>query len=905
MSKHTYNLPDKLNSDSLAKRLAQVAGKDYADARVIFQAVLSDANGAPISKDQWESAVRVKAGMRANKIWPIIRRMLSDHRMVQATVDKTAHPVWDLDSEGHGDPVIVRKVPEMSERGKTGDPGWLGRQASIFIDGRQVIGKIASVDGACVSLDVNGETVTSDMAFVSFLADRDNAGPSLSRTKTAAPRSIFQEWKDLGKALKQQFTPSKRNKSKQKNKLDIKQEEQEGGMPVLDGGKNPDGSMVLPDPEDLREFLIKLLPSLSGKSAMVKTAEDPPVPPGLGINVTPPSNIRGPIVRPMVNELVRGIDNIRRRSIDRMIDVYKQQIAPRAKERKYMEILWWWNREAIIQNQLGQIIQVLDKTYRAPMKGTYEQKPMHEVQVHPEQPPPLPPDGTTTTPSQPEQLDLFKKTQALIRDELMKAAQRMGPNAASTFELQYIIRTLVKFGFPIDNKQALISVLELNKNHEVSNVVERVPDVDWMAFIQNVGKPAADDSALIDSRPEWWTQYKPIPSDSEERFDEYDIDEASPMSMDEAMPKQGQSGEAVKRNWQALEWLWWMADAGFSINSYENMKELAVKFPVSAHRGPALAASMTDIEYEDLWRSGQINQYGRMLNLPEKMKEHSEGPRGPVEDAWPPNYRKWRETVNVNEPVKVIREVPKNDMMETGEESEMSMDDVRPRHVPSRMTNNDPKTTGMSPVTQMPQRIPLNAVRPLPGFVSGQILKQPGGKLSVLIAKPGGKDKTTAHIGQGVMLRKFGQGLGYIVGQADDGKPIVWLEKLQDLRAIDASEIELDLKGSKLASIATIVADALRNAQIAQPMPGQVPTSNVSVPGMPKSKDGQPAQPGDIVMPADGSSMQAGPDNTGTVQNVGADGTVVMKNQTGEEVSVQPGQQGQQFETVQNVATNI
>jgi hypothetical protein len=933
---------------------------------------MSDANGKPISKDQWESAVRVKAGMRASKIWPIIRKMLSDHRMVTAQkyrmsepepsdgsddyhdpkpspgpckrkncsgkathggyckscndgmkedafdmargATKVAHPVWDLSTEGHGDPVVVRKIQEEAERGKIGEPGWLGRMASTYIGGKRVAGKVTAVDGTQITMDVDGEPVSSDLAFVSFLADRDAAEPASPLTKSAQevppapkPRSIFQEWGDVAKAVGQSFGRGK----KPGGKLNIKQEEQEGGMPLLDGGKNPDGSMILPDADELRTFLIKLLPSFSGKQKSAQqqtlpgmgappTPQQPaqPSPPqpaqpaqpaGLGINVSPQHNIRGPIIRRLTNELVRGIDNIRQRSINRMIDVYKDQFAPKLKERKYMDILWWWNREAIIQNQLGQIIQVLDKTYQAPMKAPYQQQSIHEVQEHKPENAPDQPEAVPQAP-EPEQLELFKKAQALIQAELQKAAQRMGPNAASTFELQYIVRVLTKFGFPINDKQALMSVLELNKNHAVSNVVDRVPDADWAEFIQNVGKPAADDGALVDSRPEWWTQYRPVSPESEGSFDDYDIDEAPPMSMDEALPKKAQAQDTIKRNWMALEWLWWMADAGFSLNSYENMKELAAKFPISAHRGPALAASMSDTEYEDLWRSGQINQFGSMNGLPEKLQQHSEGDRGPVEDAWPANYRKWRENTNVNEPVKVVREVPKNDMMDVGEEAEVSMEDVRPKSIPSRMTNNDPKPTGttnMTTVTQMPQRIPFNQVRPMPGFTSGQILKQPGGKLSVLIAKPGGRDQTTASVGQGVMLRKFGQGLGYIVGQDGGGKLVVWLEKLQDLRAVDASEVELDLKNRKLASVATIVADAVRNAQ-QQNQPMQPMQPGPSSPNAPTTQEGIPVQPGDIIKPKTDAGPPANPDNTGQVQSVGPDGSVVMQTEQGKPAAVAP-----------------
>lgn len=100
-----------------------------------------------------------------HSIMQLLKSQHLNQRDLQVEIDKlmnrrVAHPVWDL-SNGDEGPVIVRKVPEESERTKGSDLGWLNKNVATYIGGQPVVAKVASVndDGTYDLETENGDKI--------------------------------------------------------------------------------------------------------------------------------------------------------------------------------------------------------------------------------------------------------------------------------------------------------------------------------------------------------------------------------------------------------------------------------------------------------------------------------------------------------------------------------------------------------------------------------------------------------------------------------------------------------------------------------------------------------------------------------------------------------------------------
>ena len=82
----------------------------------------------------------------------------------QASIHKSAHPVWDIRTDG-AEATVVRKVPESQDRDEAPD-GWLGYRAIVFDNGTEIKGSVVGRDGDFILIRTAGRVLRHHRNFV-------------------------------------------------------------------------------------------------------------------------------------------------------------------------------------------------------------------------------------------------------------------------------------------------------------------------------------------------------------------------------------------------------------------------------------------------------------------------------------------------------------------------------------------------------------------------------------------------------------------------------------------------------------------------------------------------------------------------------------------------------------------
>jgi tetratricopeptide (TPR) repeat protein len=499
-------------------------------------------------------------------------------------------------------------------------------------------------------------------------------------------------------------------------------------------------------------------------------------------------------------------------------------------------------------------------------------------------------------------------------------------------ELYYVMSILANLGFDTENKQAVRSILELRSDPSLTEMVDSIPDDQWVQFIGGAFRADAPLHEMARHRPRWWQRQPtkpakqqapppPPPETHEDWLAPMSIGDAidpkrypdlpehpdyeapppgydSPVTMEEAADEwdprwltmsdadlgigtqqpeeedithpggynknrlkiKGQLDEPsqYKSKLGAVQWLYWMSEAGFPVGQYDAAIALAKLFPGS--RGAQEVPKLSEEQFAGVIEDGVVDQYGNE-----------------VEDAM---MNTLKEPAAEPEPgAEPVTESPEGSPVKPQEDKVMQ-----------------PTTTAAEP-------------KLMPGFRTGMDLMGHEKGSKIQINKPGTgrstkpQDMTIAQAGMAVFVKAPGTGFGYIVGSLPNGNIVVWIKKTQQVREVPPNMVEQDRNLGNIdgyVSKRKAMLELIRHvrAQATMPTtpvtPGTKPpippgtSSPQNVPGAPQTPMGQTVKPGDKVQPKNTPPTQ---ENSGTATAVDPSGAVTFTNQKGMPTSVPGGHQ--------------
>lgn len=389
----------------------------------------------------------------------------------------------------------------------------------------------------------------------------------------------------------------------------------------------------------------------------------------------------------------------------------------------------------------------------------------------------------------------------------------------------------------------------------------------------------------------------------------------------------------------AASWLSSMAEAGFDLDSYQAVIELAQYFDSPAARA---VQGLGEERYVSLWESGAIPEQEVDVDSPRTDIQYGAPARKPEQKPYPKSFgdqvlRKQYKppqapTVTVDKPIESTPTKPSDesplstyqpdvpdDTIELSDNSEIPTDIPWAKTVPpGKKQSTKADYLGMT-----------KKLAPVNGFTWGQKITTPAKQLGrtvdtrVTIRRPAGMghDAMGLYVGQAVFVSGMGQ-VGAVVIGARDAETIVIAApndsagREYKMYTVPRAALEQDKSRLSLPGIESMIADQessiwssvhdkfkVRRSSIitmaqAIPTPGnmmqqpEVPTVQpAGGPNQPISTDGKPVQPGDYVQPVNNAGGMNDPNTEGTVQQVNPDGSMIYETGTGEKRVQQPSAQ--------------
>jgi hypothetical protein len=279
--------------------------------------------------------------------------------------------------------------------------------------------------------------------------------------------------------------------------------------------------------------------------------------------------------------------------------------------------------------------------------------------------------------------------------------------------LFYLLKILKNLGLRDFNPANVLNILDYNKYQRYVSLMKQLDTTQWSMLVNHLDQYNIND-VLLSLKPEWIN------------------DNTSAADIEEII----KTSQAITSS--TLNWLYWMNQAGFELDSLTIAKELASYFT-----GDVLSSlsKMSNEDYIQLWYSGIINQFGSEQVLDQFGSNISGDIYNVLRPVVPISNLKSPKTETTSQPIK---------------SSDKSSIDISKLDLNKKLVYNNK---------------------------------------AVLIKRPTGSGVGIGFIGAGVFI-KSKQKFGYIIGAKDSNNIEVLVDN--DIYIVPSTQLEFDRKGRSL-----------------------------------------------------------------------------------------------------------